>query len=181
MVAAAMRRDGALVIDFLDAHRDAIPRLAAWHHAEWGALYDHWTLDVCRTELEDHATRRGLPTALVASGEGELLGSVSLVLEDAPELTDQGSPWLASLYVRPEFRGRGLGAVLVRAAVAHAASLGVDDLYLFTPAHRDFYARLGWEPMLRTTLKGTPVDLMRIAPVSSAGALAPADRREFAG
>jgi N-acetylglutamate synthase-like GNAT family acetyltransferase len=176
MAAAAMRRDGApmhdgIAIDFLDAHRAAIPRLAVWHHAEWGGLYDHWTLAVCRAELEDQATRRGLPTCLAASRDGDLLGSVSLVLEDAPELADQGSPWLASLYVRPDARGGGLGALLVRAAVAHAAAQGVDELFLFTPAHRDFYARLGWQPMLRTTLKGTPVDLMRIVP-ANAGAQA---------
>jgi GNAT superfamily N-acetyltransferase len=151
-------------IGFLDAHREAIPTLANWHHGEWGHLYSDWTLAVCRAELDGHATRRTLPTTLVLHEGDTLLGSVSLVLEDAPEFADEGSPWLASLYVRPEARGRGLGAKLVRAAVRLAAQLGVDELYLFTPEHRDFYARLGWAPLLRTTLKGTPVDLMRIEP-----------------
>ena len=47
---------------------------------------------------------------------------------------------------------------------AHAASLGVDELFLFTPRHADFYARLGWRPLARTALLGTPVDLMCIVP-----------------
>ena len=87
-----------------------------------------------------------------------------LVLEDAPEFCDQGSPWLASLYVAPEQRGRGLGARLVHAAVDAAAGQGIDQLFLFTPDHAKFYERLGWSRMLRTTLKGTPVDLMTIHP-----------------
>ncbi len=153
-------------IGFLDAHRDAIPALAAWHHAEWGHLYSDWTLDVGRAELDDHATRRSLPTTLVLhDDEGYLLGSVSLVLEDAPEFCDEGSPWLANLYVREQARGQGLGALLVHEAVALAAGLEIEELFLFTPAHRDFYQRLGWTHLVRTSLKGTGVDLMRCEPL----------------
>ena len=162
-------------IGFLDAHREAIPTLAAWHHGEWGHLYSEWTLDVGRAELEDHATRCSLPTTLVLHEGDEVLGSVSLVLEDAPEFADEGSPWLASLFVRPEARGRGLGARLVRAAVARAAELDVAELFLFTPGQRGFYERLGWRHIVRTTLKGTPVDLMRIEPATSDDASADAD------
>ena len=159
-----------MAIDFLDRHPALVPTLAAWHHATWGHLYAHWTLDVATAELADHATRRTLPTTLVMVEAGEALGSVSLVLEDAPELCGHGSPWLASLYVRPESRGRGLGAQLVQAAVAHAAALGVQELFLFTPEHAAFYQRLGWRPLARTALLGTPVDLMCIGPTRQAAA-----------
>ncbi len=155
-------------IGFLDAHREAIPTLASWHHDEWGHLYSEWTLEVGRAELEEHATRRTLPTTLVLHEGAALLGSVSLVLEDAPEFADEGSPWLASLFVRPDARGRGLGAMLVRAAVALASDIGIPELFLFTPGQRGFYERLGWAHVVRTTLKGTPVDLMRIAPTAEA-------------
>jgi GNAT superfamily N-acetyltransferase len=151
-------------IEFLDQHPGLVPTLAAWHHAQWGDLYDHWTLEVAHAELADHALRRSLPTTLVLLEGETLLGSVSLVLEDAPELCDQGSPWLASLYVLPEARGRGMGARLVRAAVATAAEQGVTELFLFTPEHAGFYERLGWRHLVRTALKGTPVDLMQIEP-----------------
>ena len=152
-------------IDYLDQHRDLVATLADWPHAQWGHLFDDWGIEVVRTELEGHATRRTLPTTLVVVEDGKPLGSVSLVLEDAPEFCDQGSPWLASLYVAPDHRGRGIGARLVHAAVAAAAGQGIDQLFLFTPDHASFYERLGWSRMLRTTLKGTPVDLMRIHPV----------------
>ena len=146
-------------------HRGQVATLAAWHHAQWGHLYSHWTFEVCLAELDEHATRaEGLPTTLLAFEGEDLLGSVSLVFEDAPELQEHGSPWLASLYVKPEARGRGVGAQLARAAVARAAEEGVGELFLFTPEHREFYARLGWNEIARTALKGTPVDLMCIAP-----------------
>jgi GNAT superfamily N-acetyltransferase len=151
-------------IDYLDQHREHIGTLAAWHHGQWGHLYDDWTLDVTQAELEGQASQRSLPTALVAIEDARLLGSVSLVLEDAPEFCQQGSPWLANLYVRPDARGRGVGTALVAAAVALAAREQLPELFLFTPAHAAFYQRLGWRLLAHTALKGTPVDLMQIEP-----------------
>ena len=151
-------------IEPLDRHREHIATLAAWHHAQWGHLYDHWTEDVARADLEDHAGRRTLPTTLVLVEDGRPLGSVSVVLEDAPEFCDEGSPWLASLFVVPEARGRGLGGKLVEAAVQLAASQGIAELFLFTPEHAGFYTRHGWHLLTHTSLKGTPVDLMRTEP-----------------
>jgi GNAT superfamily N-acetyltransferase len=105
-----------------------------------------------------------MPTTLVAMQGETLLGSVSLVLEDAPELRDQGDAWLASLYVVPEARGLGLGVRLVKELVAFAARQQVDRLWLFTPEHASFYARLGWRPQGSATLRGVPVHLMDILP-----------------
>jgi GNAT superfamily N-acetyltransferase len=138
--------------------------LARWHHAEWGDLYTDWSLDDARAELHDHATRRTRPTTLVALEHGELLGSVSLVDSDAPELDALGDAWLASLYVVPKARGRGLGAALVRALIAHAAVQRIDRLWLFTPEHAGFYARLGWNEAGRTHLGRTPVTVMHVVP-----------------
>jgi GNAT superfamily N-acetyltransferase len=138
--------------------------LARWHHAQWGALYTDWTLEVATDELIDHATRRAMPTTLVAMQGDAPLGSVSLVLEDAPELRDQGDAWLASLYVVPEARGQGLGVRLVRELVALAAREKVERLWLFTPEHAAFYARLGWRAQGSAKLRGVPVQLMDIVP-----------------
>ena len=157
-----------MAIAFLADHAGLVDTLADWHHAEWGHLYADWTRDVARAELADHARRRDLPTTLVLVEQGELLGSVSLVLEDAPELSDRGGPWLASLFVVPQARGRGHGAGLVKAAVAMAAGAGVPRLLLFTPGQAAFYRRLGWRTFDRATLRGTPVELMAIAPTAAA-------------
>ncbi|WP_290592826.1 GNAT family N-acetyltransferase [Arenimonas sp. SCN 70-307] len=140
--------------------------LAAWHHAHWGHFYDpsDWSLQAATEELRDHATRRGRPTTLVALEGDAPVGSVSLVDEDAPEFTTVGDAWLASLFVRPECRGRGIGRALVRECVALAAREGVPRLWLFTPEHVDFYAALGWRDLGTATLRGHAVHLMDILP-----------------
>jgi GNAT superfamily N-acetyltransferase len=154
----------AVDIRFLADVPGHVDTLAGWHHAQWSHLYEGWTLEQTRDELRDHATRRTRPTTLVALHDEALLGSVSLVDEDAPELGDRGDAWLASLYVVPEARGTGLGQALVRALVKFAAGQGVGRLWLFTPEHDGFYARLGWRPQGEAMLRGTRVQLMDILP-----------------
>lgn len=138
--------------------------LAERHHAEWGALMPGWSRADAIAELADHATRRSVPTTLVAlADDGSAQGSVSVVDVDAPEFADL-APWLASLYVWPQARGRGLGAHLVEAAVAIAAACGVARLHLFTRAHRAWYASLGWQVLERRRLGTVDVDVMWVAP-----------------
>ena len=110
------------------------------------------------------STTRAMPTTLVAMQGEEAIGSVSLVDEDAPEFRGVGDAWLASLFVKPASRGQGIGAALVRACVALAAIERVPRLWLFTPEHADFYARLGWRDQGSATLRGQSVHLMDIVP-----------------
>ena len=151
-------------IEAIGRHPACIEPLARWHYQEWGALYDDWTLEAATAELHDHATRTSLPTTLVLMEDDAVLGSVSLLIEDAPALQDRGSPWLGSLFVVPGARGRGSGRRLVEAAVAQATCEGVAVLRLFTLWHEDFYASLGWRVEERASLHGTPVVIMSIRP-----------------
>jgi predicted N-acetyltransferase YhbS len=156
-------------IDYLSNHPGHAATLAAWHHAEWKDLYSDWSLETATAELNDHATRQTLPTSLVLLDGDKLLGSVSVVLEDAPDLQKYGSPWLASLFVTDDARGMGLGSALAEAAVELAALNDVPTLFLFTPEHEDFYAGLGWETVAEATLREIPVSVMSIVPVRHAG------------
>lgn len=155
-------------IEALADHPEQAATLARWHHAQWAHLYLDWTLQVASDELAGHAASRGLPTTLVLLDGDELQGSVSLVLEDAPDLQHLGSPWLASLYVRPEARGRGFGKALVLAAERLAAAQGVPRLWLFTPGHAGFYRRLGWSAIADAGLRGTAVSVLAIEPRQAA-------------
>lgn len=147
-------------IRFLADVPEHVDQLADWHHAQWQYLYAGWTREIARAELLDHTKRKTLPTTLVLLENDELLGSVSLLAEDASELSDVGSPWLGSLYVKPDQRGKGYGALLVKAMMQHANTIAVDEMFLFTPEHKAFYRQLGWKELHQTHLNGEHVDVM---------------------
>jgi GNAT superfamily N-acetyltransferase len=144
----------------LASRLDLAPTLARWHHDEWGHLYDDWPFDAALAEMEAQIDPDRVPTTLVAlSDEGEVLGSVSLLAEDLPACPHL-SPWLGSLFVRPDARGQGLGGRLVEAAVQEARRLGLPQFYLFTSDHEAYYAARGWSICERATAAGHPVTVM---------------------
>lgn len=147
-------------IQSIAAHPGVVDTLAAWHHREWGELMAQWSLADARAELAECVEADGFPATLVAfDGSRQLAGSVSLVASDAPEFAEY-SPWLASLYVAPPFRGRGLGTQLIEALIAHARRLGFKRLYLFTPGSPEIYRRSGWREIGTRRLGDHEVTLM---------------------
>lgn len=130
-------------IDHLCRHPGHVPLVASWIH---GAF---WTrsgkgvetvIDLLR-EAEDPDR---IPLSLLASIASAPAGTVQLIDCDSkarPDLT----PWLAALFVDPAYRGKGVGAALVRRLVTEAARLDCRELYLETDIP-DFYARLGAKP-----------------------------------
>ncbi len=111
-------------------------------------------------QLQHLATQGdGLEVALVAHVNGALAGICLLVREEIDAL-HAVSPWLASLFVAPEFRLHGVGRALVAAIEAHAAAKGVGTLYLYTSAAEQFYLRCGWRTVERFSDASGPAVLM---------------------
>jgi C_GCAxxG_C_C family probable redox protein len=75
-------------------------------------------------------------------GEPELVGVAGLQIAGSVAL-------LRSLAVRPPARNYCLGKALVAHAEAHAASLGVQSLYLLTTTAATYFAKLGYTPATR--------------------------------
>lgn len=147
-------------IRFLADVPEHVDQLADWHHAQWRHLFEEWTHEVARAELLDHTLRKTVPITLVLLENDVLIGSVSLLEEDARDLSNIGSPWLASLYVKPDERGKGYGAKLVKAVMQHARSILVEEIFLFTTEHKAFYEQIGWKSFHQTRLNGEHVDVM---------------------
>ncbi len=88
--------------------------------------------------LTDH-----LPTVLVARVGGQLVGTAALELYGDAAL-------LRSVAVGEEWRGRGLGTALVRAALDLGCRQGVREFYLLTETAPGFFARLGFRVIPRS-------------------------------
>ena len=101
----------------------------------------------------------GSGVALIAKADGVPIGTC-LLAESEIEPNHDVSPWLAGLFVVPEHRRKGAGAVLVRAIEDQARQRGFSRLYLYTTEAVEFYARLGWTVVDHTNWKGFDTALM---------------------
>ncbi|MGX7874897.1 GNAT family N-acetyltransferase [Mesorhizobium sp. ORM6] len=91
---------------------------------------------------------------------GEVPVGICLLVRHELEPAHDLTPWLAGLVIDHEHRNKGIGGALVRAIEAHAVSVGVKRLYLYTWEARDFYAELGWVVVEPFEQDGHPMLLM---------------------
>ncbi|GIP08214.1 N-acetyltransferase [Paenibacillus macerans] len=83
-----------------------------------------------------------LPRFYIAVQNDLIIGTYALLRNDLISRQDI-FPWLACLYVKPEFRGQNMGAKLLQHALQEARSLGHDNLYLCTDLE-GYYEKFGW-------------------------------------
>jgi predicted N-acetyltransferase YhbS len=153
-----------LVFVPLEDRAALIDEVAAAHVQAFGELLPDWTATQAADELRTPSGSDGLPRTWLACEDGQWLGSVSLLQEDHAQLP-QYSPWLASLYVRAEARGQGIGQALVAHAITQAAALGVATLYLYcAPAMHDYYRQQGWHVEGKLQLGPLAVVVMYVVP-----------------
>ena len=146
-------------IENLAAHPEFAPVLAAWVYEEWGHLLPERTQEMLVAAFQQRTTPHVIPESFVAMAGDRPIGMASLIEDDMKTRPDL-SPWLAAVYVLPEFRKRGVGSSLVRAVMAEAMALGVERLHLFTPDQEAFYRRLGWRTLERTNYRDEEVVIM---------------------
>ena len=146
-------------IDYLINHQEFLPSLARLHYEEWTHLRPGESLEARTSRLRSYMGRQGIPSVVVALDQGALVGSAMLTAKDLdthPHL----SPWLAGVYVLPNFRRQGVATALVSRIIAEARSLGTPTLYLYTVSAERFFSRLGWSVMEHATFHDTPVAVM---------------------
>ena len=136
-----------------------LPTIAKWQQDEFGYLNPSGTLEQRERRLREATDLERLPIALVAlSNEGVLMGSASIL---ATTLTHKHlSPWLSSVFVHPEHRGKGIASALSMRVCEETARLGFEKLYLFTPRNETLYARLGWTTFDLTIHDGVSLVIM---------------------
>ena len=144
---------------FLADHPKYVQQPATWHHDAFARLNPNASVAQRVEYLNSRMGRRSVPTTVIALLEEILIGSASLVEHDMPGREDL-SPWIASVYVRPEYRRKGVGTRLMQHVEAIARDLGIERLYLFTPDMRPFYETLGWVVLEEAVYRGRPTTIM---------------------
>lgn len=119
----------------LPEHTESVARwiFETFQHEFEGVTFEEWL------EMFDNPAR----VTFVAVQNGQAVGTASLDPEDLAPRADL-TPWLASVYVLPEFRAHGIGALLIEAVTKEAKVKGFEQIYLHTSDRADFYKKRGW-------------------------------------
>jgi GNAT superfamily N-acetyltransferase len=83
-----------------------------------------------------------VPSTWACIVDNALAGSVSLFVNDLKSRQDL-SPWVACLYVQPDYRNQGIGKTLLNLSEDVAKKAGYSSVYLFTHL-KDYYENAGW-------------------------------------
>lgn len=143
----------------LAERQEFVDLVAAWGFAEWGHLAPGRTLAQRVERVRASLDMSRLPAIFIAlDADGRPAGTAALMRDDLED--DPRNPWLASVYVRPEARRRGVAGQLVRAVENHARSLGFARLYLFTASASALYAGLGWRRRETRDYRGETITVM---------------------
>jgi predicted N-acetyltransferase YhbS len=151
-------------IEYLADYSEYVPMVAAWQHAQFGFLTPLATLEDRTERLIRSLQKDALPMALVALFSDKIVGSASILPTTITH--KQLTPWLSSVYVPGDQRGKGIASALSLRAVQEAAKLRYDRLYLFTPHSEKLYARIGWTTFERIDRNGLSLALMERQTVS---------------
>ena len=130
---------------------------ARWRASAFSVLKASFEQELRSLEL--FASDQSHGVALVAKADGQPVGTCILA-ESEIEPNHDVSPWLAGLFVVPEYRGKGVGAALVRAIEDQARQRELSRVYLYTTHAVGFYKRLRWKVMDRTNWQGFDTALM---------------------
>ncbi|OJU39194.1 MAG: hypothetical protein BGN99_26110 [Alphaproteobacteria bacterium 65-37] len=138
---------------------DLVEQVSVWGFAEWGHLNPGQTLEERTARIRGKMNVDRVPIAFVAlDEEGRIVGTASLIFDDLEG--DPRNPWLASVFVRPEHRKKGIASALVRTVEDAARRLGYSRLYLFTSSAPALYAGLGWQALEQRVYRGEHIQVM---------------------
>ncbi len=147
-------------IIYLKDYPQHLSLIAEWIFNEWAHYNPGSSLDRAKSKLSEHLNKDSLPITFVALENNQPVGTCSLRINDGirPDLT----PWLGSLYVEPNARGRGLGEKLIDSVISKARSMKYPKLYLLTfdAILPYWYRKLGWQGIGEDVLNGYPVSVM---------------------
>lgn len=130
-------------IDFLADHLNFIDEIALAWQKEWIKDKTEKGFTKLKTRILEKLNKDKIPFILVALDHGEWIGTASLWEEDLEKRPDL-TPWVAGVYVKEEYRGKGIATKLISEVLEMAKKLGYKKIYLHTEKATGLYEKLGW-------------------------------------
>lgn len=144
---------------YLGEQPQHIETIARWHQAQWQHISPQHSVESRVRLYSTYPNSPDIPFCLLATQQGQPVGSASVVecdMESRAELT----PWLASVYVHPDYRQQGIATELIRRCIDLASQRPAERLYLFTPDQAAFYQKRGWQALEHCLYHNEPVEIM---------------------
>jgi GNAT superfamily N-acetyltransferase len=135
--------------------------LCDWHQEQWSYLNPGQTWNQRLAQMQEDLNSNFVPSTFIALEGDTLLGSAAILAQDMAIHLDW-SPWLASVFVSPEHRRKGIGASLVKHVMKEAENNAVKTLYLYTPDAEQFYERLDWVILEQVNYYDEDVTIMKL-------------------
>ncbi len=120
---------------------DLVTACATWNHAEWGKFTGE-SLEQTIAGFHNLVQANDGQIGCIALNDGELAG-FALLIDNDLETHVHLTPWVASVFVLPKHRGKGIAKSLVGAIETAAAELGHAEAYLYTEKP-NLYRQIGW-------------------------------------
>ena len=124
-------------------HPQYISSVAEWIYNEFWMDKPGFSPAFFENELKKAAKPDNLPISFLALFDDIPVGTVNFI-ENDDEDRKHLYPWLAALYVLPEYRKAGVGSALVGKVKAQAQLMGIKEFFLGTDNPK-FYEKLGAE------------------------------------
>jgi N-acetylglutamate synthase-like GNAT family acetyltransferase len=149
-----------MIIEYLKNKPEYIEEIAHHMFSEWGHLRKNINVNRFLNALNSRLNDDKIPFTLIAiSKSKELIGFASIVENDM-DINRELKPWISGVYIKSEFRNKGMGQILVDKLEEKAKNLGLKKLYLFTFDKEKFYNKLGWNKIKNDFYLDLDVTLM---------------------
>lgn len=133
--------------------------IAKWQYAEWGSGYNQTDLADFLVDIRRAIRSEEIPLILVATAESEIVGTASIIENDLPLRKDL-NPWLASVFVRPDWRRKGIASQLIKVALTRARLIRIKKIFLFTHDLQEFYNEFAFVTIDQSEFMGKKVYIM---------------------
>jgi GNAT superfamily N-acetyltransferase len=136
-----------LIIEPLNKYPEHCNECIKWAYEQWHKE-NNTRFSLVESDYQKRARNGNLPFTYIGLSDNELVGMVSLKKHDLNTRKDL-SPWLSALYVKKDFRKKGVGRSLIYKVVRLGIKLNFKTIYLFIDRNDSdyllkYYQKLGW-------------------------------------